>query len=391
MDHFDIVVIGGGIHGAGSAQAAAAAGYSVLLLEKNNLAYGSSSRSSKLIHGGLRYLENAQFHLVHECLQERHLLARLAPDLVYLERFYIPVYESSSRSRLKLLTGLSLYAILGGLKKSAHFHQLSKNQWPMLDGLKQQDLKAVYQYYDGRTDDSALTRAVMNSAIELGGEAIIPAEFVSAECGHDSVHITYLESGIKKYCQAGAVINATGAWINSVLEKITPARPAMNIDLVQGTHLVLDDMRLKHCFYFEAPQDTRAIFLLPWKNKTLLGTTETTFSGQPDKVIPLQNEKDYLLDVVRHYFPDYSTNNKTLNVVDEFAGLRVLPAGNVSDFNKPRDTVLYRSHDRVVNIYGGKLTTYRLTAERIIKKLHSILPAKKEKASTRNIMLNPPS
>ncbi|MCG6938053.1 MAG: FAD-dependent oxidoreductase [Gammaproteobacteria bacterium] len=390
MDNFDIVVIGGGIHGAGSAQAAAAAGYSVLLLEKNRLAYGSSSRSSKMIHGGLRYLESAQFHLVHECLQERHLLSRLAPELVYLDRFYIPVYESSCRSRLKLITGLSLYAVLGGLNSSTHFHQLSRNQWPALDGLKQHGLKAVYQYYDGRTDDSRLTRAVMNSAIELGGEAIVPAEFVSAACDQDSVDITYIESGDTKYCRAGAVINATGAWVNRVLEKITPARPEINIDLVQGTHLVLDNLPLEHCFYFEAPQDRRAIFLLPWNNKALLGTTETAFTGQPDNVVPLQSEKDYLLEIVRHYFPDYSSNNKTLNVVDEFAGLRVLPAGNESNFKKSRETVLYRSHDRVVNIYGGKLTTYRLTAERVIKKLHSVLPARKEKALPRNITLKAP-
>ena len=383
MDNFDVVIIGGGIHGAGAAQAAAAAGHSVLLLEKNNLAYGSSSRSSKLIHGGLRYLESAQFHLVHECLRERHLLTRLAPDLVHLESFYIPVYESTSRNRLTLLTGLSLYAVLGGLKASARFHVLDKNQWPLLDGLKQQGLKAVYQYYDGRTDDKSLTHAVMNSAIELGAETVIPAEFVCAECEQDGVAVIYTENGIKKYCQASVLVNATGAWINPVLEKITPVKPVMNIDLVQGTHLVLDEMPIKHCFYFEAPQDNRAIFLLPWKNKTLLGTTETNFTGTPDNVLAQQFEKDYLLDIVHHYFPE----KKTLNVVDEFSGLRVLPSGKENDFSKPRDTVLYQSHERVINIYGGKLTTYRLTAERIMKKIHCLLPARKVKALTRNILL----
>lgn len=389
MDSYDIVVIGGGIHGAGAAQAAAAAGYSVLLLEKNNLAYGSSSRSTKLIHGGLRYLESAQFHLVHECLQERHLLVHLAPDLVYLDSFYVPIYESTSRSRFTLLTGLSLYAVLGGLKTSTHFHLLSKNQWPSLDGLKQQGLKAVFQYYDGRTDDRLLTRAVMNSAIELGAESAIPAEFISAECRNEHVDVTYTENGKKNYCQTSVLVNATGAWINPVLEKITPAVPLMNVDLVQGTHLVLDEMPVKHCYYFEAPQDKRAIFLLPWKDKTLLGTTETHFSGQPDNVLPLQQEKDYLLKIVQHYFPDYSAGSKMPNVVDEFAGLRVLPSGKKSDFSKPRDTVLYRSHDRVINIYGGKLTTYRLTAERIIKKLHNVLPVRQERALTRNIILKP--
>ena len=387
MDRFDVVIIGGGIHGAGAAQAAAAAGHSVLLLEKNSLAYGSSSRSSKLIHGGLRYLESAQFHLVYECLHERHLLTRIAPELVSLESFYIPVYETTSRSRLKLFSGLTLYALLGGLKASTHFHVLNRKQWRSLDGLTQQGLKAVYQYYDGRTDDRALTHAVMHSAIELGAESKIPAEFISASCDHDNVHITYMENAITKHCQASVLINAAGAWVNPVLQKISPASPTMNIDLVQGTHLVLDGLPVKHCFYFEAPQDKRAVFLLPWKSKTLLGTTETHFSGQPENVSALQHEKDYLLDVARHYFPDSFTGNKTVNVVDEFAGLRVLPSGNKNDFNKPRDTVLYQSHARVVSIYGGKLTTYRLTAERLMKKLHKVLLAREVKAFTSNIKL----
>lgn len=387
MDNFDIVVIGGGIHGVGAAQAAAAAGHSVLLLEQKKLANGSSSRSTKLIHGGLRYLESAQFHLVYECLHERHLLTRIAPDLVYFDSFYVPIYDSTSRSRLTLRTGLSLYAVLGGLNSETHFKSLSKDQWRTLDGIKQQGLKAVYQYYDGRTDDNALTQAVMRSAIELGAESVIPAEFISAECENDIVHITYVGNGIEKHCQASALINATGAWVKPVLEKITPVSDGMCVDLVQGTHLVLDGIPINHCFYFEAPQDKRAIFLLPWKNKTLLGTTETIFTGQPDNVLPHQHEKEYLLDVLRHYFPDYFIDNKSIKVVDEFAGLRVLPSGKGGEFSKPRDTVLHQSHQRVINVYGGKLTTYRLTAERIMKKLHKVLPARKVIESTRNILL----
>jgi len=391
MDNFDVVVIGGGIHGAGAAQAAAAAGHSVLLLEKNDLAHGSSSRSSKLIHGGLRYLESAQFHLVHECLHERHLLTRIAPDLVHLEYFYVPIYDSTSRGSLTLRTGLSLYALLGGLHSTTLFRSLSKNQWQTLDGLKQHGLKAVFQYYDGRTDDNALTHAVMRSAIELGAESVIPAEFISAECEQDVVHLAYMENGIKKHCQTSVLINTAGAWVNTVLEKITPHCNGMSVDLVQGTHLVLDGISIEHCFYFEAPQDKRAIFMLPWKNKTLLGTTETIFTGLPDDVSPLPQEREYLLEVLQHYFPGHSPvsnpDDNNIKIVEEFAGLRVLPSGKGDEFSKPRDTVLYQSHRRVINVYGGKLTTYRLTAERIMKKIHKVLPARKVSASTRDIML----
>ena len=122
---------------------------------------------------------------------------------------------------------------------------------------------------------------------------------------------------------------------------------------------------------------------MPWKNKTLLGTTETRFSGLPENVQPQQSEKDYLLEVVQHYFPE----NTNFSVVDAFAGLRVLASGEENDFSKPRDTVLHQSHDRVINIYGGKLTTYRSTAERVMKKLSSVLPAEKRKALTENIKL----
>ncbi len=387
MEKYDVVVIGGGIHGAGAAQAAAAAGYTVLLLEQYDLAYGSSSRSSKLIHGGLRYLESAQFHLVYECLHERHLLTRLAPDLVYLDKFHVPIYDSTSRSRLTLRAGLSLYALLGGLNSTTHFKSLNSKQWQTLDGLKQQGLKAVYQYYDGRTDDKALTKAVMRSAVKLGAESVIPAKFTSAQCEDDAVYVTYLENDIEKHCQASALINATGSWVNPVLEKIAPLNSGMRVDLVQGTHLVLEGMPVTQCFYLEAPQDQRAIFMMPWNNKTLLGTTETGFSGQPEKVVPLPQEEQYLLDVAQHYFPRHFSGNNTIEVTDAFAGLRVLPSGDGNDFSKPRDTLLHQSHDRVINVYGGKLTTYRLTAERIMKKLHRVLPAGKAGALTRDIKL----
>lgn len=383
MSSYDVVIVGGGIHGVGAAQAAAAAGYRVLLLEKNALASGTSSRSSKLIHGGLRYLESGQFSLVRECLTERHILTRLAPELIRLEEFYIPVYASTSRSRLALRLGLSLYALLGGLQPSTRFSVLDPRQWPSLGGLQQQGLKAVYQYYDGRTDDVALTQAVMRSAVQLGAEFVIPAEFMCAQVEQDVVQVIYKENGIEKHCQAAALINAAGPWVNEVLEKISPSYPVLEVDLVQGAHLVLENMPLAHCFYLEAPQDKRAVFLMPWKNQTLLGTTETHFQGRPDTVAPQAHEQDYLLEVVQHYFP-----GNTPRVAAAFAGLRVLPSGKGRHFSKPRDTLLYQSHPRIINIYGGKMTTYRLAAERTVKKLHGVLPARTVRSLTANIMLS---
>lgn len=383
MAHYDVVIVGGGIHGVGAAQAAAAAGYRVLLLEKKQLANGSSSRSSKLIHGGLRYLENAQFSLVHECLYERHLLTQLAPDLVHLEKFYIPVYDTTSRSRITLRIGLSLYAVLGGLKSSTRFKSLPKNSWSSLDGLTQDNLKAVYQYTDGRTDDKALTRAVMQTAIELGAEMVVPGEFESAEVEKNRVNINYRENTVTKQVTAGLLVNAAGPWVNNVLENITPSEKVMSIDLVQGAHLLLGDLPIQHCFYLESLHDKRAIFFLPWKGKTLVGTTETTYQGVPDQVIALEKEKQYLLDVAQHYFPEHIS----LSIDDAFAGLRVLPAEGEDHFSKSRDTLLRRSHSRVINVYGGKLTTYRRVSERIIDQCQNILPERKIITSTDKIKL----
>ena len=162
---YDVVVVVGGINGVGAAQAAAAAGHSVLLIEKQGLASGTSSKSSKLVHGGLRYLESYEFGLVRESLLERALLLKLAPELVKLQEFCVPLYESTRRSPLLLRTGLSLYYLLSGFDRNARFGSLSPAEWGELDGLRRDKLKSVFVYTDARTDDALLTEAVMRSAI----------------------------------------------------------------------------------------------------------------------------------------------------------------------------------------------------------------------------------
>src|SRR5690348_12268607 len=168
MSQFDVIVVGAGIHGVGVAQAAAAAGQKVLLLEQHIPAFGTSSRSSKLIHGGLRYLESGQFHLVRESLLERALMLKNAPELVRLRAFHIPLYRETRRKPWQIMLGLSMYAVLGGFKRGCRFGLLSKKDWSQLDGLKTDNLRAVFRYYDGQTDDALLTRSVLQSAMRLG-------------------------------------------------------------------------------------------------------------------------------------------------------------------------------------------------------------------------------
>jgi glycerol-3-phosphate dehydrogenase len=386
-DHFDVVIIGGGIHGVGVAQAAACDGYSALVLEQASLAAATSGRSSKLIHGGLRYLEGLHFSLVRESLQERTLLLKLAPELVQLQAFYIPIYPGTSRRPSTIRAGLSVYALLGGLHRANRFRTLQRGEWHDLDGLETEHLQAVFQYYDARTDDAALTRAVMHSAETLGAVLQCPAEFTAAEIAADGYTVHYSLNGVDNTCMASVLVNAAGPWINAVAGRIHPPPPTIGVDLVQGTHLILEGRIEKGGYYLEAPADRRAVFLLPWKGQTLLGTTETLYTGDPEDIAPLAGEEAYLLETLRHYFP-----HRPQTVVNRFAGLRVMPAAGKAVFARSRETRLETDdprRPRIVAIYGGKLTGYRATAQRVMHLLHRTLPSRKPVANTARLELKP--
>lgn len=384
-DVYDVAVIGGGIQGVGVAQAAAAAGHKVVLFEQSQLASGTSSRSSKLIHGGLRYLESGQFSLVRKALLERALLLKLAPELVHLVPFYIPIYPSTSRRSWQIRAGLSLYAALGNFAKPARFNKLDQNTISRLALKDTQSLQAVYQYYDAQTDDAALTRAVMQSAMKLGAELKCPAKVIQAQFQNELFDISFRQGDKDLHCQSHVLVNAAGPWVNKVLNTLVPEIPKLEMDLVQGTHLVLNEPAPEGIYYVEAPQDRRAVFVMPWQGRTMVGTTEAAFQGNPADTKPTEAETDYLLQVYGHYF----TGNA--QVVDSFAGLRVLPITRHHYFSRPRDTILYQ-HDNnraLVTLYGGKLTGYRATAQQVMKKLQPFLPDKRPVADTRELPLSP--
>jgi len=391
MTSYDIIIAGAGIHGVGVAQAAVAAGQRVLVLEQQAPAYGTSSRSSKLIHGGLRYLESGQFHLVRESLQERALMLRNAPELVQLKAFHIPLYQDTRRQAWQIRLGLSLYAVLGGFRRGCRFGMLPRREWSTLDGLRTEHLKAVFRYYDGQTDDALLTRAVLRSAIQLGAEASIPARLTGVELRDDGVSVTYIESGQTRTAQAKVLVNATGPWVNHTLHLIKPKQVVRPIELVQGTHLVLPGEVTRGIYYVESPRDGRAIFVMPWYGKTLIGTTETRFRGEPANTHPLQSEVNYLLQVLKHYFPAKQAFN-VHDVERSFSGLRVLPAGSGHAFHRPRETILQVDRDtkpRLLSIYGGKLTGWRATAEQVMKRIGSALPSRQTRVDTKHIRLQP--
>ena len=393
---FDVLVVGGGIQGAGVAQAAAAAGYSVLIIEEKEIASGTSSRSSKLIHGGLRYLETAQFSLVRECLLERRYLLKNAPDLVKLKPFYIPVYRHTTRRSWQIRIGLFLYGLLTGFDPSARFRTVPKKEWNGLDGLQTEGLQAVFQYWDAQTDDALLTKAVIQSARNLGASLLMPARFESAEpLSGEGNGVNWLvkvyHHDAKKEFVAKAIVNAAGPWVNQILSTISPAPKKMDIELVKGTHIIIEKPPTRGIYYVEAHQDRRAVFVMPWYDKTMIGTTEQVYTGDPRTVSPSEEEKAYLLDVYNQYFASDPISDK--DVIDSFAGLRVLPTGAGSAFSRPRDTVLKTGGDGLpflLTLYGGKLTSYRATAARVLGQINtriSMSGNSKNKVNTQNISL----
>jgi len=389
MRAFDVVVVGGGIHGAGVLQAAVAAGHSALLIEKSALASGTSSRSSKLIHGGLRYLESGQFALVRESLHERAVHLRIAPDLVQLKSFFIPVYEETRRRPWQLKLGLWLYALLGGFDACMRFGSVPRSEWPQLDGLKTQDLDAVIRYYDAQTDDAQLTRAVVESACALGGETALPARFVGATLLEEGVQVSFESGGEVTECRARVLVNAAGPWAPQIARAIRPAIHVPDVDLVQGAHIVLPMRVTEGIYYVESPSDGRAVFVMPWHEATLVGTTETPFHGDPDQVAPLPEEEEYLLGVARHYFSAASGFTRN-DIVQRFAGLRVLPAASQKAFDRSRETIFTTDRDpypRVLGIYGGKLTGWRAAAEHVLERIQPSLGESRRRASTDQLVL----
>lgn len=382
---YDIVVIGAGIQGAGVAQAAVVCGYKTLVIEKFPQAgMGTSSKSSKLIHGGLRYLESGQFKLVRECLQERKLLLRNAPGLVNIIPFHIPVYAHSKRSALLIWLGLIIYSVFS----FRPFSIIKKRQWPTLDKLNLKDLKYVFKYYDAQTDDRKLTNAVIDSAIKHGADVQYNAEFRESLQDGKMHQLSFYKENQTHLVKCQCIINCSGPWVEKTQKNITPHLKTPAIERIAGTHIIINQELNCGAYYIEA-NDKRAIFVMPWnKTQTLIGTTERSYTDDTDKVTPTKKEKDYLLETYNDHF------NKQVSIDDissAFSGLRVLPVSNREVFNKSRDSLIICNDSApfLVTLIGGKLTAYRASSEQVIKEIKKRIPINKQNkaCNTRNIRL----
>lgn len=367
----DLLVIGAGIHGAAVAREAAARGWNVLVLEQyDRPAAATSSHSSKLIHGGLRYLETRQFKLIYECLREQRILLDTAPQLVHRQRFFIPVREGMRRPGWLIHAGLLLYWLLGGQRP--HRHRARHGE---LDGLLVRGEQYLLGYQDAQTDDAPLTAAVLASAELMG--ARVQYRTTVTELALDAAGATVSATsaaGEALSWRARAVANLSGPWVRELLAKVSPAQPLPAIELVKGSHIVLPQAPQRGCYYLEA-EDGRAVFVMPWRGQRLVGTTESPFTGNPAEAKPDTAEIDYLLRTHNHYFVPHFRRE---DVLDSWSGLRVLPSGDGSAFRRPRESVFLLDRPqapRLLSLIGGKLTSNRATAEQICRQLAPSLPA----------------
>ena len=246
------------------------------------------------------------------------------------------------------------------------FRTIPKDRWNELDGLKTEGLRTVLQYSDAQTDDAALTRAVMQSAESLGADLLCPGRFVSGRVLADHCEVSIDYDNQQHRIRADVVVNAAGPWARNLLSQFDPPLPDFPVDNVQGTHIELPAPVRKGCYYLEVPSDKRAIFVMPWRDHTLLGTTEYIYNGNPADADATVNEVDYLISAYKQFFPE-----NDIEVLSSWAGLRVLPAKGDA-FKRSRETMLpvdNESKPRVVSIFGGKLTGYRATALKVLKRV----------------------
>ncbi|PKG74131.1 FAD-dependent oxidoreductase [Shewanella sp. GutCb] len=391
MSAVDLVIVGGGINGAGIAQCAAAAGYSVTLLEKGVIAGQTSANSSKLIHGGLRYLETGQLALVRQSLAERRALLKLAPSLVNPIPFYIPVYEDSRRSSIAIRAGLSLYSMLSNFDSLGQFKSIPSVHWAKIKGLKLDGLKALYQYWDAQTDDKRLTESVVKNARSMGAYVLEHAKCIQIE--HQKRHcvVRYECQGQQHEVEALAVVNAAGPWVNDVLNCVTPVVSPVPIEWVQGSHLLLDIAANDGILYLESCFDKRVVFVMPWNGKTLIGTTEVVLDEMTGRPTPTESEVDYLLGIYSHYFPSMGdVDSLKSRILETFCGVRVLPKQQGNAFDRPRDTLQQTSssHPHLLTLYGGKLTTYRTTAVEVLGWLESHIGSRNALADFNQLQLD---
>jgi len=374
---FDLAIIGGGINGCGIARDAAGRGLSVFLCEQNDLASGTSSASTNLIHGGLRYLEYYEFRLVREALHEREVLLNAAPHIIWPLRFILP-HHKGLRPAWLIRLGLFLYDHIGGRKLlpgTSSVNLVTDEAGTPLKG----DFEKGFEYSDCWVMDSRLVVLNAQDAADKGADIRVRTQLISATRDKGLWTLNFLDknSGTENSIQAKVLVNASGPWLDTLLPHITHTQTAQHIRMVKGSHIIVKKLFDHKRAYIFQNGDGRIIFAIPFQNDfTLIGTTDVDFHGKPDEVEIDSEEINYLCNATNEYF---TTQISPEDVVSSYSGIRPLFDDGKSDAKAAtRDYVLTLDtgdgEAPLLSIYGGKITTYRKLAESVLKKLNVFLP-----------------
>jgi len=367
-----LLIIGGGITGAGIALDAASRGLRTALIEKEDFASGTSSRSTKLIHGGLRYLKQLEFALVKEVGSERAIVHKLAPHLVVPEKMLLPLYEKRGLGYWLTSIGLKIYDWLAGVKPEDQRKMLTRPQTLKYEPLlKADDVKGGAIYAEYRTDDARLTIEITKLAITKGAciaNYIMATDFIYENEKIVGVKATDLISKSELTINAKTVVNATGPWVDE-LRSTNKSKEGKELHLTKGVHIVVPYHRLpvRQAIYFDVP-DGRMIFAIPRGRITYIGTTDTDYRGDKDHVVTSREDAQYLLHAVNETFPDALLT--FADIESSWAGLRpLIHEEGKSASELSRKDEIFESPTGLISIAGGKLTGYRKMAERVVDKV----------------------
>jgi glycerol-3-phosphate dehydrogenase len=363
-EQFDVLILGGGITGAGVALDAVLRGFRVALIDKGDFASGTSSVSSKLVHGGIRYLEHGDFRLVYEALHERRRLLANAPHIVHPLRFIIPFYPGARVPPWKYRLGLLLYDLLAGrdnIRRSRPIDLARLRR--QARGLNPDGLAGGAEYHDAQMDDARLCLEVLQTAARQGAVLANYVEAVAFERRDGriaAVRAVDRVGGRELSLRARVVLNATGPWVDQVC-RLAGEEAADHLQPTKGVHLLAPDRGLDSAFLLLHPADGRVFFVIPWLGKTLVGTTDTHFQESPDALQVTGEDIDYLLAGHNRFFQPPLTR---ADVLGTFVGLRPLVRAGKNDPSAiSREFRLFESAGGLISVAGGKYTTYRRTAE----------------------------
>jgi glycerol-3-phosphate dehydrogenase len=372
---FDVLVIGGGVHGCGIARDAALRGLKVALLEQGDFASATSMATSKLVHGGLRYLEHFQLRLVRESLRERETLLRIAPHLVRPLPFLVPIYDEGPRGRLTVAAGLTLYDLLARGGSLPRHRRLSKAECLQLEPrLRPAGLRGGFLYHDAQMNDARLVLENALDARRHGGQVWNHVRVESLLQRQGRVHgvaARDARTGQRFEVEAALVVNASGPWFAQIHEQQQLTKPTP-VRLSRGSHIVVPRLGQGHGLLLSARSDERVFFVLPWKGNTLVGTTEIEHTGSLHDVHASEEEISYLLgELAEHLTGDLPGRDE---VLASFAGVRALPHATGKDLGDISRRALVRlDAPGMLGVLGGKYTTYRAVSELVVDEAQRIL------------------